>query len=570
MAIRNRRIIVLIFVLVLVFSPALYIYLKQDTLVSKFKRNLEELFSEVTNSEVSISKISGNVFTRIVFKDLNFKFKEYNLNFKKCELEYSLLDILSGKESINRDSDITLTLKEGLLRHISKLVVLDDIAGHVVLKQDSILLDSLDFNLFGIFDNKLKGEILTNATPLNVKLSLQMRPFFEKDKAIFKIANFDIDGAINNISVYGQIEKDSINKVLFSSYLISEENTHNIGARVSYRSNSDADPVLVAMDSEVDIKAHTIDSVIRPKEGKILIGIDYSDWPLLKSTVSNQHLNIHGSDFTNIIESDSRIAFKDNRFSHVRVDGFTESSILNYTPIDESEFSMLFDGAIMRLVYLKMGNTLAASGTFNMQPPRRTSIKVTFSDFDIARPFKIINQTDDVGVSGLLSGDISIDGDIELLKSDIALVASDGILDNVEYRKMIINAKSSGHDLIVDDSRIIREDSYLTLKGAADLREFSNEKFMEDIVISTDDKTIIWEGWDITKVDKEGEFSLHKGLEKGVRVGYTTYLEDETQYGVNQQDEIGLEYDLMDDKGTLELKAKEGEEFLGVKKKYKF
>jgi len=26
----------------------------------------------------------------------------------------------------------------------------------------------------------------------------------------------------------------------------------------------------------------------------------------------------------------------------------------------------------------------------------------------------------------------------------------------------------------------------------------------------------------------------------------------------------------MDDKGTLELKAKEGEEFLGVKKKYKF
>ena len=566
-----KRIIVLIFVLVIVFSPALYIYLTQDTLVSKFRRNLEELFSEATNSEVSISKISGNIFKEIVFKDLNFKFSEYNLNFKKCELEYSLLDILSGKESFDRDSDITLTLKKGVLSHASKLVVLDDITGHVVLKQDSIVLDSLDFNLLGIFDNKLKGEILTNTSPLNVKLLLQMRPFFEKDRVIFKRANFDIDGAIDNISVYGQIESDSIDKVLFNSYLISDKNTHNIGIRVSYKPSSDDDPILVVMDSEVDTKAHTIDSVIKPKEGKILIGLDYSNWPLLKSTVSNQHLNIGGSDFTNIIESDLKVAFKDNRFSHVRVDGFTESSILNYTPIDEFEFSMLFDGVIMRLVYLKMGDTLAASGTFSIKPPRKTSVKVTFSDFDIARPFKIINQTDDVGVSGLLSGDILIDGDAELLRGDIALVASDGILDDVEYKKMIINAKSIGHDLLVHDSRIIREDSYLTLKGVADLREFGSEKFMEDIVISTDDKTIIWEGWDITKTDKEGAFSLHKGLEKGVRVGYTTYLEDETQYeSVNQRDEIGLEYDLMDDKGILELKAKEGEEFLGVKKKYKF
>ena len=86
MAIRNRRIIVLIFVLVIVFSSALYIYLTQDTLVSKFRRNLEELFSEATNSEVSISKISGNIFKEIVFKDLNFKFSEYNLNFKSVNL----------------------------------------------------------------------------------------------------------------------------------------------------------------------------------------------------------------------------------------------------------------------------------------------------------------------------------------------------------------------------------------------------------------------------------------------------------------------------------------------------
>ena len=123
----------------------------------------------------------------------------------------------------------------------------------------------------------------------------------------------------------------------------------------------------------------------------------------------------------------------------------------------------------------------------------------------------------------------------------------------------------------VYDSRIVRPDSFLVMDGVADFREFGTDKFMEDVIISSDEKTIIWEGWDITKTDDEQEFSMRKGLGKNFKVGYKRQMDDETHYDpVKNQDEFQLEYDVDDINGTVEIRAKENEEFVVLKKKYKF
>jgi hypothetical protein len=55
-------------------------------------------------------------------------------------------------------------------------------------------------------------------------------------------------------------------------------------------------------------------------------------------------------------------------------------------------------------------------------------------------------------------------------------------------------------------------------------------------------------------------------------VGFKTHpADDETTYKpVKDQNEFQLEYEVPDDNSTLQFKAKENEEFLGVMKKYKF
>ncbi len=94
---------------------------------------------------------------------------------------------------------------------------------------------------------------------------------------------------------------------------------------------------------------------------------------------------------------------------------------------------------------------------------------------------------------------------------------------------------------------------------------------MENLKISTDEKTIIWEGWDISKTDESGELTLSKGVEGGIKVGFKTYMRDETAYEtIRPQDELSLEYKILDEDGAFQFKTKEKEDFFGIIKKYKF
>jgi len=154
---------------------------------------------------------------------------------------------------------------------------------------------------------------------------------------------------------------------------------------------------------------------------------------------------------------------------------------------------------------------------------------------------------------------------------DVKLIAKDGNFGAADYDVMLINGDGTWPYLRIYDSRIVNGVSSIMLEGEVDVKQITDKAFLENVTISTDDNTIKWEGWDITKIDESHEFSLKKGLAKGVKVGYKTYMDDETKYDISQpRDEFQLEYDLLDDESVIEFKAKEDEEFLGFRKKYSF
>jgi len=563
----------LIVALVVVFVVAslfFLIYTRQDRFRFMFKANLEQSFAEMTGAKVSIRAVSGNPFKKIIFKGLRFDFGRYGLDFDIARLEYSLFDIMSGKESAISKTETVMTLGKGSLRLENKALISRQIRGKIRLMQDKIILDKITFRVFDQLLSSIEGEIMTDSRPYRLKLIMEAEPFFDNDKPLFKKIRMSVNGPLDNLNLRGKIERPHAKDIHVSSYLIHENEMFNIGSRLGIEAEKGDINHIISMDAEVDIEKETFNTVLIPNDGRVFVSGDYSKFGTVKVDIENQHLKIFGFDFSNIVHLLGKVVFRDSVFSHFLIDIDTEASILNYSPMDEIASSFLIDKRSIRVIYLKIGDIVAASGNFNIKPPRKAQVKVNFSDFNLEMPFLLADK-ENPGISGKLSGEILISGLLSKPDMGIKLTAANGRFDPIAYDIMLINGDGTWPYLNIYDSRITHGDSSLMLEGELDLTKISDESFMDNVSITTDDNTIQWEGWDITNVDESREFSLKRGLSNGVSVGYKNYMDDETKYGIDKpRDEFQLEYDLLDDESVIEFRAKEDEEFLGFSKKYSF
>jgi len=563
----------LIVALVVVFVVAslfFLIYTRQDRFRFMFKANLEQSFAEMTGAKVSIRAVSGNPFKKIIFKGLRFDFGRYGLDFDIARLEYSLFDIMSGKESAISKTETVMTLGKGSLRLENKALISRQIRGKIRLMQGKIILDKITFRVFDQLLSSIEGEIMTDSRPYRLKLIMEAEPFFDNDKPLFKKIRMSVNGPLDNLNLRGKIERPHAKDIHVSSYLIHENEMFNIGSRLGIEAEKGDINHIISMDAEVDIEKETFNTVLIPNDGRVFVSGDYSKFGTVKVDIENQHLKIFGFDFSNIVHLLGKVVFRDSVFSHFLIDIDTEASILNYSPMDEIASSFLIDKRSIRVIYLKIGDIVAASGNFNIKPPRKAQVKVNFSDFNLEMPFLLADK-ENPGISGKLSGEILISGLLSKPDMGIKLTAANGRFDPIAYDIMLINGDGTWPYLNIYDSRITHGDSSLMLEGELDLTKISDESFMDNVSITTDDNTIQWEGWDITNVDESREFSLKRGLSNGVSVGYKNYMDDETKYGIDKpRDEFQLEYDLLDDESVIEFRAKEDEEFLGFSKKYSF
>ncbi len=568
---RKRAGLIIALVIVLIASSLFFvIYTRQDKFRSMFKENLEESFADMTGADVSIKTISGNPFKKINFKGLKFDFGKYSLDFDTAKLEYSLFDIMSGKESTTATIETVMTLAQGSLRLENNALISRQISGKIRLTQGKIILDKITFRIFDQLLSHIEGEIITENQPNRVKLSIEAEPFFDKDKPLFKKIRIGLKGALDNLNLRGKIERPLAKDLHINSYFIYEKGLLNIGSRLGIEAEKANINHIISMDTEFNPEDSTFHTVLIPNDGRIFISGDYSKWDTIKVDIENQHLKIYGFDFSNIIHSIGKVVFKDGVFSHFLVDIDTEASIFNYYPVDEVASSFLIDKRSIRVIYLKIGNIIAASGNFSIKPPRKAQVKINFSDFKLEKPF-LISDKENPGITGALSGEILLNGPLTKPGMDVKLIAKDGNFGAADYDVMLINGDGTWPYLRIYDSRIVNGVSSIMLEGEVDVKQITDKAFLENVTISTDDNTIKWEGWDITKIDESHEFSLKKGLAKGVKVGYKTYMDDETKYDISQpRDEFQLEYDLLDDESVIEFKAKEDEEFLGFRKKYSF
>jgi hypothetical protein len=556
-------------VAILIFSFFL-IYKNQDRFRQAFKSNMENSFSELTFSDVTIEGLSGNPFRKIFFKNLSFDFGKYSFVFESASLEYPLFDIISGKTPKTGITETVMSLYKGSLVLENNIIMSNQVNGKIRLRPDMIILEKIDFELLGQIYNRLDGHMTTKAGDCRVELYYEASPVSEKQGLVFKNFKALLTGPLENLTMRGKLERKDLQNVHFSAYSISSEGLINIGSRIGIETEKANINHLLSIDTEIDPGKKIFKAVILPNAGRILTEGNYSPEGTIDAEFKNHQLKIMGQDFSNVLSLKAKTVFQDNFLSHFLVDINTGASVVNHKPISEIEASLRIDNERIRAIYIKIGDTALLSGFFDTRPQRNLEVNLSFTNFILKEIIDVFIE-DRPDISGRVSGSIYIRGLSSKPKIDIKATAYDGNFGNINYDRLVLNVDGVWPYLKIYDSRITHKSSSLMLDGELDMRKIGSEKFMEDIVVTAADNTIIWDGWDITKIDHGREFMLQKALSRGFRIGYRARMADETKYEpAARKNELYLEYDFLDDDSVLEFRAKESEEFLGIRKKYRF
>jgi len=538
------------------------------------------LLSDEIGAEIKIGSIGGNILKRGLLRDVNCEFGKFNISFDSARLDYSLKEIIAKKTLLSEGSSTAVRLEGGTLTFKNKQIDIKGINGRITIDHGRVIINSLDFKPIDLLKSTITGEIIRDKGAVRLDLLLNIEPFFKKNKLFFQKASIKIRGPVENISFSGTLRRPQGFEVIVSGDFDASRGILSLGSFIDLAGGKEQAPEGLSRQAkkssmlseiELDIKdSHFKGAFVLP-EGDITVKGDYTKWPLVETDIVNDHIKIGSFDLSNTMHLTSKVVFKKSDFSHIDLELYTESTILNYYPFDEVEASCWIDRDVVRLTYAQIGDSISATGALSLKVPHKAFFKVLFNDFDIKRFLFISKEGAAPIASGSMSGEIFTQGSIGDLKTKVHFEATGGHIGTIVYENMLLNLKGDGPVLELYDSRLVREDSFLTLDGSIDMSKMGADGFFDDLVINTDPNTIIWNGWDIQKAIGEKELRLSKGIDDRVKVGFTKRMSDETAYEViKPQDEFGLEYKMPQKDSILQFKTKDKEEFLGVMKKYKF
>ena len=556
---------------VLVSALLVYGYVKKERVVSLFNANLGSMLSDATGATVIIGGISGNLLGDIRLKDLKIRYDGFDLVFQKARLEYSLLDIIRGKKYAEKKAETRIRLERGSLKLNNNAIISGRINGMMRFKAYGLLVDSLDIDSASGFKVHIEGRVLKGPAKPRIDISLLAKPAAGKEGSFLKEARFSAKGPIDNMSVCSSLKSANGSEALLKGYAITQGSILKAGAQadISFKGAEKAKAVFIKAETDFRQKRGSI--WVTPESGSIDLSFDYTKWPVLKTDITTQHLNVSGHDLSNIMHISSKFATRNGKISYLVSDISTESTILNYYPLEEMDCSVWADMDVFRVIYFKYGYTLALSGAVTLKEPHKTVFNMTLSGFDVEYPFEVFGTDKKPLAAGKLSGELSVNGPANELLSSGKFTFTDGRIGTIDYTSVILNIKGEGPVVNVHDSRIVRQDSFMPVYGSVDFRRMGTNRFFENMVVETDEKTVVWNGWDMTRFDDAGEYQFKKEISNGLSVGYRKQADSETVYDpATKKDEVAVEYDMLDKESTLEFKAKENEEFIGVKKKYKF
>ncbi len=255
----------------------------------------------------------------------------------------------------------------------------------------------------------------------------------------------------------------------------------------------------------------------------------------------------------------------------------TYGSVFNHQPFPELSSSFEIQDGKLRILTLSLEDNYDLRGIVSLSPPFDCDLSLNFYQ---AAPHELFSQfiqsldtedglafLEEPHFAGLINGLLKITGPLDHPKIEGYLEAKDGYIGDLDFVSADINIKGCYPKISIVDSRIRREEDSFLMEGEIDLTKLEKQNFC-DIRFKAD-KSMFWQGWDITRPD-EDQIHMSKSVADDFKVTFDTFIDDEGRgYDSNYTNELGLECKIFGDK-LLKLRLKKDEGTLGLERRISF
>lgn len=550
---------IIIFVLFVAGSFA-YFEINKDKLLSDFKVFIQSELSKSTGRKVTFGNLEGGVFSGITVNKFTVAQEGKDsrpsplFEAEQLILNYRYWDIILGRFERLR----YIRIYNGSIRLGKGPALVSEINGQIQVGQEAIRCSLLKGNALGAEVN-LKGVIAElNRIDKQVDLTLNLDGNWANGFCRIQdsLPELSVIGAFN---LKGNKKLDFTGRLLtdaqglnFKNFLIN--NLYLLNAGINF---SKKEGYLILEDENRDDILETVFSL-------------YSDYSFLNQTKLN-HIKLFGHDLrTSIVVMGNSLESEPGVLSGYIA---TSGTIIDYNPVGELEMVFNTSGDTFTIGSLKLGDSYQLSGNIGLSRPYPLDLNLKVTQARVSDLSILVKNKNGGTFSGQFDGQLKLSGSLpNNLEVNGHLEAGEGNIGTFKYEAANINFKGTGSAIYFEGSRIFRpgEGKYLTLGGFIDLAKLGRGSLLQDLKVSSDEKTIIWSGWDITKKPADTKLSFQKDVGEEFKVGFSTFINDETASDIKKgKDAVEIQYNLSQ-KQSLKLKLRENEEILGIEQRIEF
>ncbi|MCK5306090.1 MAG: hypothetical protein KAJ66_03070 [Candidatus Omnitrophica bacterium] len=553
---RDRILIKFILLSLFTLTIILYLASKEKELLDDFKSYLEIEMRQALLREVKISGISGGIFTPVALQEVKITNSLNNpdtfLFIKRVEVNKRIWDLFFLKKGLRgtlvlKVEDASLFIFGGMGPRIKNQ------SGVITLDKDKELLSINLANEFYSFTGKAAN---IYGTPF-LDMKLQINSNFVKGE-------IGIEGNPNLPSITADLNLFGLVSATFNNLVrIDEEKVFfdNLILQGQYFTSG-----------EIDLERGEVEfSVTLDNNEKINISFKSIDNLSYAGLIEVSHLKIKDTDVDVNCEIKVDVSKgADGAVDKIKGELNTSTFIVNYEPFDDISAAFTHTEDSFAIDYLKIGDSFGLRGLVSFDEPETVDMFFELKDFTVENLSRFSFVPDNFNFKSTINVEANVKGEPAKPHVKIHLTSTKGNMNDILFDSIMITLEGNYPILKYRDSRINRGEGYLPMAGKVDFRKIKAGGLFEDTIITSDEETIIWEGWDITKKQYEKEVSLRKSVKEGISVLYRGYLNDETQAADDDhEDTIELEYGILENQ-SLKMKLKKDEEFFGLENKIRF
>ncbi len=247
-----------------------------------------------------------------------------------------------------------------------------------------------------------------------------------------------------------------------------------------------------------------------------------------------------------------------------------ENLVINKNPFWnlDAKGSFTNDRKVFVLKEANWGNGFKLKSKVGLESPYTTNLQLAMENVQLEEVAGLFENSN-INLKGVLSGELSVEGPIEKAKVKGRLFVKDGVLGPMEFNSLFATLGGKLPVVKIKDARAIKDGGQIIIGGEMDFSKKTAGEIFGKVIMETDNKVAVWEGWQIEKKDNNNVVEASRE-----RITLRTLMEEQDinkdiKSGMSTQKEVELKYKI-DDDYSIKMEVEEEKDFIGVERKVSF